>query len=219
MPIPRGWDKQGTGRRFFVFPEFTNELAKGDRELAAWLLQTIERHGRAALLTPAGNVADAVLAKSLPAGYSRLDGHAVEDDMTLFTSQKKAILDLANRYDGVDLPDDICRLLILAGLPAQGDLQERFLYESLGAGAVLQERVRTRITQGAGRATRNTKDHATVIMIGDDLTNFVLRPDVLAALREELHAEIQFGHDQSLASIFHRAGSGRCRGRDLRLVD
>lgn len=198
MPVPRGWDKQGTGRRFFVFPELTQELAGDDTRLAPWLARTIERHGRAALITPARYVSDAIVdAGAIPAGYIRLDGHAVEKDMALFTSEPMALLDLPNRYDGVDLPDDTCRLLVLAGLPAQGDLQERFLYESLGAGAVLQERVRARVVQGAGRATRNPKDHATVVVVGDDLTNFVIRPDVLAALREELQAEIQFGYTQS----------------------
>ena len=36
----------------------------------------------------------------------------------------------------------------------------------------------------------------------------------------EALAGVDFSIDEGqLASIFHRAGSGRCRGRDLRLVD
>lgn len=53
------------------------------------------------------------------------------------------------------------------------------------------------MVQGAGRATRNPKDHATVVVVGDAHTNFVIRPEALAALREELQAEIQFGYAQS----------------------
>lgn len=198
MPVPRGWDKQGTGRRFFVFPEITQELAANDTLVAPWLKTTIEKHGRAAVLAPSDYIAGQVMTMCLPTGYVRLDGHEVEKDMTAFTACSRAVLDLANRYDGVDLPDDTCRLLILASLPAQGDLQERFLYDALGAGSVLQERVRARVIQGSGRATRNTKDHATVVVLGDDLTNFLLRNDVLAALREELQAEITFGMKESL---------------------
>jgi hypothetical protein len=37
-----------------------------------------------------------------------------------------------------------------------------------------------------------------VLVLGDDLTNFILRSDVLAALREELQAEIDFGRRESL---------------------
>lgn len=120
-------------------------------------------------------------------------------------------------------PDDACRLLVLAGLPAQGDLQERFLYEALGAGAVLQERVRARIVQGAGRATRNPKDHATVVVIGDDLTNFIMRGDVLAALREELQAEIAFGYAQStgksVADVDDNIDTFLAQGQDWRDVE
>lgn len=199
MPVPRGWDKQGTGRRFFVFPELTTDLSSDDTRLGPWLSGTIARHERAALITPAGYISTEILdAAKLPADFVVLDGKAVENDMSLFTSEPKAVLDLANRYDGVDLPDDACRLLVVAGLPAQGDLQERFLYEALGAGAVLQERVRSRIVQGVGRATRNAKDHATVVVLGDKLTNFMFQTNVLTALREELQAEIEFGRDQSV---------------------
>lgn len=198
MPVPKGWDKQGTGRRFFVFPELATEMSGDETLVEPWLKSTIEKHGRATLLTPSDYRAEAVIAAALPDGYVKLDGHTVEKDMAEFTKQDRAVLSLTNRYDGVDLPDDACRLLILAGLPSQGDLQERFLYEALGAGRVLQERIRARLIQGSGRATRNAKDHATVVIIGDDLTNFIIRPDVLAALRQELQAEIEFGRKQSL---------------------
>jgi hypothetical protein len=39
----------------------------------------------------------------------------VEDDLNAFTAQPSAALILSNRYDGIDLPDDDCRLVVLAG--------------------------------------------------------------------------------------------------------
>lgn len=198
MPIPRGWDKEGTGRRFFVFPEVTNELNDDPDLVASWLKQTIELHGRTALLTPSAAESSEVLKESRPEGFVRLDGHMVENDMTIFTNNTKTILDLANRYDGVDLPDDACRLVVLSGLPKQSDLQERFLYNSLGAHNVLQERIRARLVQGMGRATRNPHDFSTVVVLGGELTNFMFRPEVLQAFREEIQAEIEFGRDESL---------------------
>lgn len=198
MPIPRGWDKEGTGRRFFVFPEVTNELNDDPDLVAPWLKQTIELHGRTALLTPSAAESSKVLKGSSPEGFVRLDGHMVENDMTIFTGSKKSVLDLANRYDGVDLPDDACRLVILSGLPTQSDLQEKFLYNSLGAHNVLQERIRSRLVQGMGRATRNQHDFSTVVVLGSELTNFMYSPDVLQAFREEIQAEVEFGRDESL---------------------
>jgi hypothetical protein len=87
---------------------------------------------------------------------------------------------------------------MLSGLPTQSDLQEKFLYNSLGAHNVLEERIRSRLVQGMGRATRNQHDFSTVVVLGSELTNFMFRPEVLQAFREEIQAEIEFGRDESL---------------------
>ncbi len=62
-------------------------------------------------------------------------------------------------------------------------LQERFLHKSVKALVVLTERIRTRLTQGAGRATRNSADYAAVLMLGRDLANFCADPGVQTASR------------------------------------
>lgn len=102
----------------------------------------IAQHGRAVVLTPDTRTAEAFVTDRLPAGYQVLSADDVEYDLKVFTRQPAAALVLTNRYDGIDLPDDDCRLVVLAGLPARGDLQERFLHGSLGAVEVLQERIR-----------------------------------------------------------------------------
>jgi hypothetical protein len=76
-------------------------------------------------------------------------------------------------------------------------LQERFLHESVKALVVLTERIRTRLTQGAGRATRNSADYAAVIILGRDLANFCADHGVHAASHPEIRAEICFGLDNS----------------------
>lgn len=149
-------------------------------------------------MTPDSRTATRFQTERLAAGTNVVSPEQIEDDLAVFTGQDAAALVLANRYDGVDLPDDDCRLVILQGLPARGDLQERFLHSSLGSLEVLQERIRARIVQGAGRATRNAGDYAAVLILGDDLTSFATRSDVLAAMHPEVHAEIRFGFEQSL---------------------
>jgi hypothetical protein len=76
-------------------------------------------------------------------------------------------------------------------------LQERFLHESVRALAVLTERIRTRLTQGAGRATRNGADYAAVLMLGREMAGFCADPAVQAASHPEIRAEISFGLDNS----------------------
>lgn len=198
IPIPEGWEKQGTGRRLFCFPQLTNDLATEQEKVDTWVAGVIAEHRRAVVLTPDTRTANAFTENCLPEDYRVLRADDVEDNLTVFTSEPNAALVLNNRYDGIDLPDDDCRLVVLVGLPARGDLQERFLHGSLGAVEVLQERIRARIMQGAGRATRNAKDFAAVLVLDDDLVSYVTRRDIQQAMHPEIHAELEFGYQNSL---------------------
>ena len=197
IPSPQEWETKGTGRRFFMFPELTTDLSKNKAGVSPWVSNLIKEAKRAIVLTPDSRSAEEFeewIGKDLKV----LHATDIEDDLSVFTDASNAVLVLTNRYDGIDLPDDDCRLVILWGLPSRGDLQEKFLAGALGAMEVLQERVRSRIVQGAGRATRNENDFAAVVMLGDDLSSFCTRKDVLNAMRPEVNAEVSFGLDNSL---------------------
>ncbi|MGW2612986.1 DEAD/DEAH box helicase [Streptomyces mirabilis] len=200
IPVPRGWEKQGTGRRFFLFPELTSDLAAAPGRLPEFVSGIIASSSRAVALTPDARAARKFKARYTPPGHTVLSAADVEDDLTTFTGRDNALLLLNNRYDGIDLPNDNCRLVVLDGLPARGDLQERFLHEALGATEVLQERIRARIVQGAGRATRNNRDWAAVMVLGQSLTSYLSGPDRQAALHPEVHAEVEFGRRNSLGT-------------------
>ncbi|WP_413115327.1 DEAD/DEAH box helicase [Streptomyces sp. CY1] len=200
IPIPKGWEKQGTGRRLFCFPQLTSDLSAAPAKVGPWVADVIARHGRAVVLTPDTRAANSFTRNRIPDGYEVLGAEDVEDDLKVFTQEPAAALVLNNRYDGIDLPDDDCRLVVLAGLPARGDLQERFLHGSLGAVEVLQERIRARIMQGSGRATRNARDYAAVLLLDDDLVSYVTRRDVQEAMHPEIHAELDFGYTNSIGA-------------------
>ncbi|MHB9856626.1 DEAD/DEAH box helicase [Streptomyces krungchingensis] len=200
IPVPKGWEKQGTGRRFFLFPELTSDMASAPGQLPDFVAGVIAGTSRAVALTPDTRTAKQFKARYTPVGRTVLEAADVEDDLKVFTDRDKALLVLTNRYDGIDLPGDHCRLVVLDGLPARGDLQERFLHESLGATEVLQERIRARIVQGAGRATRNNRDWAAVMVLGQALTSYLSGPDHQAALHPEVHAEVEFGRRNSLGT-------------------
>ncbi|WBQ05043.1 DEAD/DEAH box helicase [Kribbella sp. CA-293567] len=198
IAIPKGWDQQGTGRRFFCFPELTTDLSKAPAGVDDWVASTIKEQGRTVVMVPDKYTAEEFARTKIPAGIEILRASDVEDDLSVFTSKDSAVLMLTNRYDGVDLPNNDCRLVILADLPTRGDLQERFLYSALGANDVLEERVRSRVAQGSGRATRNSGDFSTVVMLDGDLTSFCGRRDIQAAMHPEVHAELKFGFENSL---------------------
>ena len=73
---------------------------------------------------------------------------------------------LANRFEGIDLFGDECRLLVVKGLPRTTNLHERFLETRMASTVILNDRIRTRIVQAIGRCTRSATDYAAVCVLG-----------------------------------------------------
>src|SRR6185295_11935241 len=90
----------------------------------------------------------------------------IADSVEPFTGSDNGLLTLAGRYDGLDLPDDQCRLLVMVESPAAINQLERHLSERWKLGPILRRRERTRLIQGMGRCTRSATDFAIVIWLG-----------------------------------------------------
>lgn len=79
----------------------------------------------------------------------------------------------ANRYDGMDLPGDSCRMLVLAGLPKGTSDYELFRATALLGGATATRMLAQRIEQGAGRGARGAADFCVVLLTGQDLAGWI----------------------------------------------
>lgn len=202
IPVPPGWDKQGTGRRLFIFPN----RSFAPEEYEPWLTRHVRSKDRSLILTPHRFAADEVKALILAGGidHDLLESQHVELSLDQFTGNPRAILLLTNRYDGLDLPGDSCRSLVVYGLPTSVNLYERFLWSKLGLSGLLADRIRTRITQAVGRCTRSSTDYAVVVMIGADLFDYCIARENRADLHPELRAEMEFGLDNSECSEIDR---------------
>lgn len=86
---------------------------------------------------------------------------------------KPSTVVFANRYDGIDLPDDLCRILVLDSLPNFESLEERYLADVLPDSSFLSIRKVQKIEQGIGRSVRGEKDYSAIILIGYDLVSFM----------------------------------------------
>ena len=100
---------------------------------------------------------------------------------------------LANRYDGIDLPDNTCRILIFDGRPFSESLID--LYEELcrpNSEATLMRTIRT-IEQGMGRSVRGEKDYSVVIVIGADITRLLRDKESRTFLSPQMSTQIEIG--------------------------
>jgi hypothetical protein len=196
IPVPANWESQGTGRRFFVFPDLLGGL-DGEDLIGGFTTDVLAMFGKAVLIAPTDRAKKRAVAGVVPEDMQLWEPEEFAAAPDEFATAQTGVLALANRYDGIDLPDEACRLIILVGLPVGMHLQERFLHESVKALVVLTERMRTRLIQGAGRATRNSADYAAVLILGRELANFCAEPGVQAASHPEIRAELSFGLDNS----------------------
>ena len=82
---------------------------------------------------------------------------------------------LINRYDGVDLPDDACRMLVIDSLPPLKSEYDKYLH-SIDANTeiYLREQIQ-RIEQGMGRGVRSPGDSCCIVFMGDNLADVLLR--------------------------------------------
>ncbi|MGM0931156.1 MAG: DEAD/DEAH box helicase [Actinomycetota bacterium] len=190
QPTPEEMQTAGeprSGRRLFLFPKLAEpgELDVVDEVLC--------RSGKALILAPTNEEAEEAAEYLRPEGWNILGSAKILESLQAFSEGHHVLLPLAGRYDGLDLADDACRLLIIDGLPSRTHLQEKFLAEKLRASAALAERIRTRIVQGAGRATRGPADHAIVLIRSEDVTRYLCQRDTRESLGLEMQAEIAFG--------------------------
>lgn len=78
-----------------------------------------------------------------------------------------------NRYDGIDLPDESCRILILDGLPYFDSLSDRYEEQACPNSEIINKRIAQKIEQGIGRGVRGEKDYCAILIIGSELVRFM----------------------------------------------
>jgi hypothetical protein len=195
IPAPTGWDKQGIGRRLFFFPLRSLD----EDECQHLIIPMVEISGRALILTPSRRDADVFrqLIQANLADFTIFEATDIEHSKNPFISDPNAVAIIANRYDGIDLVGDECRLLIASGLPKATNLQEQFLITRMGLPILYHDRIRTRFVQAIGRCTRSSTDYAAIVILGEQLNNFLLQSDTRKYLHPELQAEIEFGIEES----------------------
>ncbi|MGI5192134.1 helicase C-terminal domain-containing protein [Streptomyces sp. CA-288835] len=102
---------------------------------------------------------------------------------------------LVNKYDGVDLPADVCRLLILDGIPRLLDAVERREAVALADSSVRLAREVQRIEQGMGRGVRDSEDYCAVLLLGANLGVAIHEPRHLSLFSPATQAQLKLSSD------------------------
>lgn len=194
VPAPAGdWPERSTGRRLLMFPGMGAVEDPVDTAL-----RVASAIGKVLVLTSNRMRRDFMCEQLAAQGFTVLGAEAVDDAVREFVdADGQVALVLANRYDGIDLPGDVCRLEVIDGLPRAMGLQETFMLDRLHAMAELRDRIRTRVTQAIGRCTRDEADYAVVVALGDDFLKWAANNGNRGGMRTELQAEFELGMTES----------------------
>ena len=195
LSTPRGWDRQGVGRRFFMFPG----MSLDDETRAKLRLDLMNRASRSLVLVPNDRMCTEIVEEiDSRLSFPTFKATDIETSKRPFTAANKAVAVVANRYDGIDFPGEECRLLFIEGHPRATNLQEQFIMTRMGANILFNERIQVRVLQAVGRCTRSLEDYSAVVVSGEDLARYLTDRERRQFLHPELQAEISFGIDQSM---------------------
>jgi len=97
---------------------------------------------------------------------------------------------MVNKYDGIDLPGEACRLLVIDGLPRVFDAAERRERAAGSPTPALLARSIQRVEQGMGRGVRDSEDYCAVLLLGADLTQALHNPKQFALFSPATRVQI-----------------------------
>lgn len=101
------------------------------------------------------------------------------------------------RFDGIDLPGDTCRVLVIDDLPTGTGPLEHFQFESLGMQVSYRSILASRVVQSFGRISRGMSDHGVVILTGEKLVDWLKIPSNRSLLPLFLQKQIKIGESIS----------------------
>ena len=100
---------------------------------------------------------------------------------------------IVNRYDGIDLPDEMCRVLIFDSKPYSESLIDRYEESCRATSDITAMRAARTIEQGMGRSVRGEKDYCVIILIGEELVKTVRAQETRKHLSDQTRNQIDIG--------------------------
>lgn len=195
-PLSSG-DVKYCGERLIVIPSLVDpNLSR--KELITWISNIAKFNRDFGVVTITPSFALANYWKSYGAVVTNVKTleQNINDLKDLIKNKKaKNVMVLVNEYDGVDLPDAVCRVLTLDCLPQYSSLIDRFVQEMRPTSGIIRRQLAQRVEQGMGRAIRGSSDWCIVIILGNNLTDFLSESSKRKFLSKEARLQINIGEE------------------------
>lgn len=127
-------------------------------------------------------------------------GCAIVDTKNIFEETEKLqngdfdkMVVFKNRYDGIDLPDNACRILIIDSMPFFTNMSDKYEEKSRIDCSLIKKKMAQKIEQGLGRCVRSEKDFSTILILGAELVSFVRCDENKELFSEQTKRQIEIG--------------------------
>jgi hypothetical protein len=176
---------QFMGERMILMPQELNPDLEGSQ--IKQLLIDLSEDENVVVIVPSKPSADGwkadadqmLIGENVAAGIDKLrEGHV-------------GLTVLVNRYDGIDLPGDACRVLALFELPEVSSFREAADMNILADSKAGLWRQMQRIEQGMGRGVRSNDDYCVVLLCGPKLTSRIKSPEGRQMLTGATQAQLE----------------------------
>jgi len=165
------------GERLMIFPKFLNPNIS-DEEIKDKIFNLATQYN-VVVLVPSQeraqfwNESKSVQVQVLSSGLDNIQSGVDK----LKSGEFKGLTILVNRYEGIDLPDDACRVLVIDGLPnMRNELEIAIRGINPNDKRLCREQIQ-KIEQGMGRGIRSNNDYCSIVLIGDKLADVIVNQE------------------------------------------
>lgn len=151
------------GDRMIIIPQVVNpELSDVDIKI---MCAKISKTHNIVVIVPSAKRAD-FWADVVDKVVNKENIHSVVQELR---KKHVGLVVVVNRYDGIDLPNNACRLLVIDGLPDVRRLVDKVTQNVLSGSKKNNDAIIQKIEQGMGRGVRSSDDYCAVVLLGKSL--------------------------------------------------
>ena len=159
-----------SGEKMILMPALIDETCNKDVVATKFESMNIKKFGVVAIVP---NTKRAIYYSELGSKFPQNNQElfSVIDDLRKSNFEKTVVIN--NRYDGIDLPDESCRVLIIDSMPFLNNFSDRYEEKCCPNSEIINKKIAQKIEQGLGRAVRGEKDYCAILVIGSDIEKFM----------------------------------------------
>lgn len=165
----RNANQKWSGEKMLIIPSLVEESCDHDLIVTKFCKMSTSKFGMVALVPSTKSCKQY---QNLGA-ITTTAGSIIDELDKLKKGNFSKIVVINNRYDGIDLPDESCRILIMDGLPYFDSLADRYEEQACPNSELINKRIAQKIEQGIGRGVRGEKDYCAILIIGSELVRFM----------------------------------------------